>query len=130
MRHFSQLVLKGTLCILAATCADAMASRVPAGVASVNAPPSGSALALPSGDATHQPNDKADIKLAAAVRRAILQDKTLSWRAHNITLVAANGVVTLRGNVKSDAERSAVESLVRSVSGVSDVHNELRMKNH
>src|ERR1700722_1817893 len=45
---------------------------------------------------TDQPNDRTDIKVVAAVRRAILNDKSLSTMAHNVKLVAANGAVTLR----------------------------------
>src|SRR6476660_1555650 len=42
---------------------------------------------------TDQPNNSVDIKLAAAVRQAIVKDKALSTTAHNVKLVAANGVV-------------------------------------
>ncbi len=75
-----------------------------------------------------QPNDKADIKLAAAVRRAIVKDKSLSMTAHNVKLVAAGGVVTLRGPVQSADEKARLESLVRGVSGVSRVDDQLDIK--
>jgi len=76
-----------------------------------------------------QPNDKTDIRLAAAVRRKIVKDKALSTSAHNIKLVAANGVVTLRGPVKNDDEKATVETLVKGVSGVTQVNNQLDVKN-
>jgi osmotically-inducible protein OsmY len=75
-----------------------------------------------------QPNDKADIKLAAAVRRALMKDKTLSTSAHNVKLVASQGTVTLRGPVKNEDEKSRVESVVKSVAGVNSVDNELDVK--
>ncbi len=75
-----------------------------------------------------QPNDKSDIKLAAAVRSAIVKDKSLSMSAHNVKLVAAGGVVTLRGPVDSDAEKASVEAVVRGVAGVSRVDNQLDVK--
>ncbi len=75
-----------------------------------------------------QPNDKADIKLAAAVRHAIVKDKSLSMSAHNVKLVAAGGVVTLRGPVDSADEKAKVESVVKGVSGVSSVDNQLDVK--
>lgn len=75
-----------------------------------------------------QPNNKADIKLAAAVRRAIVKDKSLSTTAHNVKLVAASGVVTLRGPVNSAAEKARLESLVQGISGVSSVDNQLDVK--
>lgn len=75
-----------------------------------------------------QPNDKSDIKLAARVRRALVKDKSLSMSAHNLKLVAASGVVTLRGPVASADEKARVESLVGTVSGVSRVDNQLDVK--
>lgn len=77
---------------------------------------------------THQPNDKADIKLAAAVRRAIVKDKSLSTMAHNIKVVASQGVVTLRGPVKTEDEKARVEAAVKAVAGVNSVDNELDVK--
>ncbi len=75
-----------------------------------------------------QSNDQADITLAAAVRRAIVKDKSLSMAAHNVKLVAAGGVVTLRGPVDSAVEKSRVEAVVQGVSGVSRVDNQLDVK--
>ncbi|MDQ6647413.1 MAG: BON domain-containing protein [Pseudomonadota bacterium] len=78
---------------------------------------------------TDQPNDKSDIHLAAAVRRAVVKDKSLSMSAHNVKLVAAQGAVTLRGPVKSVDEKNRVEADVKRVSGVSSVNNQLDVKN-
>jgi hyperosmotically inducible protein len=75
-----------------------------------------------------QPNDKTDIKLAAAVRRAITKDSSLSTMAHNVKIIAANGTVTLRGPVKGNDEKSKVETIVRSVDGVQQVTNDLDVK--
>ena len=77
---------------------------------------------------TDQPNDSVDIKLAAAVRGAIVEDKSLSTMAHNVKLVAANGVVTLRGPVRSDEEKAKVGTCAAHVSGVSQVDNQLDVK--
>lgn len=75
-----------------------------------------------------QPNNTADIKLAAAVRSAIVGDDSLSIMAHNVKLIASAGAVTLRGPVKTDAEKTRVEELVRSVPGVHLVTNNLDIK--
>ena len=74
---------------------------------------------------TDQSNDKADIRLAAAVRRAIENDKSLSTSAHNVKLIANGGVVTLRGPVASDAEKQKVAQIVGAVDGVKSVDNNL-----
>lgn len=84
-----------------------------------------------SGDtptSSSQSNDKSDVKLAAAVRRALTKDSSLSMLAHNVKLVVSSGSVTLRGPVKSADEKARVESVVRSVAGVSQVTNELEVK--
>jgi hyperosmotically inducible periplasmic protein len=77
---------------------------------------------------TDQPNDKADIQTAAAVRKAIENDKSLSMNAHNVKLIARNGVVTLRGPVADAQEKSKIEQIATNVSGVSRVENNLDVK--
>lgn len=73
----------------------------------------------------NQPNDKADVALAASVRKAIVKDKSLSTAAHNVKLVAAGGVVTLRGVVRNADEKARVEDIATRTSGVSRVDNQL-----
>ena len=75
-----------------------------------------------------QPNDAEDIKVAAAVRKAIVSDSSLSTSAHNLKFVASDGTVTLRGPVKDDAEKARVESIVKGVPGVSNIQNQLDTK--
>lgn len=75
-----------------------------------------------------QSNDKADVKLAAAVRRAITKDSSLSTQAHNIKVMTAGGTVTLRGPVPNDGEKTKLETHVRAVAGVQQVINELEVK--
>jgi hyperosmotically inducible protein len=76
-----------------------------------------------------QPNDAADLKLAADARKAIVDDKTLSTMAHNVKLVAANGAVTLRGPVHSVAEKAKVGQIVAKVGGVAKIDNQIDVKN-
>ena len=82
------------------------------------------ALIVPS----DQPNNAADIKVAAAVRRSITTDDSLSMMAHNVKLVASAGIVTLRGPVENAAEKAKVEQLASAAPGVSSVRNELDIK--
>lgn len=77
---------------------------------------------------TDQPNDAADIKVAAAVRHSITAERSLSTLAHNVKLVASAGVVTLRGPVASAAEKAKVEQLASAAPGVTRVRNELDIK--
>lgn len=77
---------------------------------------------------TDQSNDTADVKLVAAVRRAVVKDDSLSMSAHNVKMIAKNGVVTLRGPVKNTAEKASVASIAKAVAGVTRVDNELDIK--
>ncbi len=79
--------------------------------------------------AQNQSNEKADRELAAAVRKAIVRDKSLSTNAHNVKVVAKDGTVTLRGPVRSDDEKTKVSQLTRQVKGVSNVDDQLLVKN-
>jgi hyperosmotically inducible protein len=76
----------------------------------------------------NQSNAAADRKLLAAVRRAIVKDKSLSTTAHNVKIMTANGAVTLRGPVKTDDEKSRIGTLVKQLDGVTNVDNELDVK--
>ena len=78
--------------------------------------------------AQSQSNAKGDRELLAAVRRSVVKDKSLSTTAHNVKILAVNGVVTLRGPVKSDDEKMKVETLAKQVPGVTSVENHLDIK--
>ena len=75
--------------------------------------------------ADNQKNDKADIKIAADIRKAVVADKSLSTLAHNVKIVARNGQVTLRGRVKSEDEKHAVVSKAEEVAGKGNVTDQL-----
>lgn len=135
MRHIPAILLStATLALGLAMTADVCAQQhASSSAAAMSAPADNSAVnARDRSPQTttpfDQPNDKTDIKLAAAVRRAIVKDKSLSMSAHNVKLVVASGVVTLRGPVDSAEEKARVESVVQGVSGVSRVDNQLDVK--
>lgn len=75
--------------------------------------------------ADQQKNDRADRDLTLQIRRALRQDKSLSTYAHNIKVVSQNGRVTLKGPVRSEEERKAVEAKAIDVAGVDHVTNEM-----
>lgn len=72
-----------------------------------------------------QTNSKSDIDVLAAVRKSIVDDESLSVSAHNVKIVALNGVVTLRGPVKNANEKTRVAELARKVPGVVSIDNQL-----
>jgi osmotically-inducible protein OsmY len=78
-----------------------------------------------SGD---QSNSSEDVKITAAIRRAVVRDHSLSMTAKNVKIITANGMVTLRGPVKSDAEKAKIVELARSAAGNAKINNQLEVK--
>ena len=72
-----------------------------------------------------QSNDKESIDVTAGIRRAVLDDKSLSTSAHNVKIVTNGDVVTLRGPVESADEKKRVESLAVKVATGKQVRNEI-----
>jgi len=75
--------------------------------------------------ADQQAMNKADRQLTQQIRKSVMDDKSLSTYAHNIKIVSQNGTVTLRGPVRSEEEKAAIEGKAKAVAGVSAVDNEL-----
>ena len=78
-----------------------------------------------SGD---QSNKQEDVKITAAIRRAIVKDDSLSATAKNVKIINAGGVVTLRGPVKNDAEKTKIAELAQSAAGNAKIDNQLEVK--
>jgi osmotically-inducible protein OsmY len=85
-----------------------------------------------SGDATLTPEDqketKGDIKITAAIRRAVTRIESLSLDAHNAKIITRNGVVTLRGPVENQAEKDKLQKIAQKTRGVKQVDNQLETK--
>jgi hyperosmotically inducible periplasmic protein len=77
--------------------------------------------------ADQQKENTSDRQLTAHIRRAIVKDKTLSTDAHNVKIIAQGGNVTLKGAVKSDAEKQAIESKATQIAGDGKVTSELQV---
>ena len=75
-----------------------------------------------------QSNQRQDRELLAAVRRAIVGDKSLSSMAHNVKILVEGGAATLRGPVQSAEEKAKVESLAKQVKGITSADNQLDVK--
>ena len=77
--------------------------------------------------ADRQKMNPTDRDLAKRIRSAIVDDKSLSTYAHNIKIVAQDGKVTLKGPVRSEEEKSAIETKVTEVAGAGNVINQLEV---
>ena len=78
--------------------------------------------------AGEQSNAKGDVALTRKIRRAVVKDSSLSMLAHNVKIVTANGNVTLRGPVNSQAEKVAIASKAKAIAGAGKVDNQLEVK--
>jgi hyperosmotically inducible periplasmic protein len=79
--------------------------------------------------ADQQTNAAGDRELTAQIRKSIIADKTLSTYAHNVKIITVNGMVTLKGPVKSDAEKQTIADLaVKAAGGQDKVTNNITVK--
>ena len=77
---------------------------------------------------TDQAENEADREISANVRKAVVGDDSLSINAQNLKIVTSNGNVTLRGPVKTDREKEAIEAKAKQVTGVHSVTNLLEVE--
>jgi len=77
--------------------------------------------------ADQQKENKSDRELARQIRKSVVQDKSLSTNAHNVKIIAQNGMVTLKGPVNSEEEKQAVEAKASQIAGVDKVTSELQV---
>ena len=67
--------------------------------------------------ADKQSNAASDRALTQQVRKAIMQDKSMSTYAHNLKVVTQNGQVTLSGPVRTDEEKQAIVQKAAEIAG-------------
>ncbi len=77
----------------------------------------------------NQSNSSEDIDISARLRKAIVSDGNLSMNAKNVKIITRDGSVTLRGVVKDDDEKKAVQDLASRTEGVKNVENQLDVEN-
>src|ERR1700674_1071748 len=75
--------------------------------------------------ADQQKNNAGDRDITRKIRQSLMKDKTLSTYAHNVKVIAQDGQVTLKGPVRSDDEKRAVEAKATEVAGTGHVINEM-----
>jgi hyperosmotically inducible periplasmic protein len=84
------------------------------------------------GDATLTPMDQGgsegDRTITQQIRKALVADKALSTNAHNVKIITVDSVVTLRGPVKSPAEKATIADVARKTGGVKRVDNQLEVE--
>jgi hyperosmotically inducible periplasmic protein len=77
---------------------------------------------------TDQGNSASDRTITAQIRREIVANDALSTNAHNVKIITTDGVVTLRGPVKTAREKATVGAVAQRASGVRRVDNQLEIE--
>lgn len=75
--------------------------------------------------ADQQKMNTVDQYVTKQIRSLIMKDKSLSTYAHNIKVITQAGMVTLKGPVRSEDEKAAVEAKAQKIAGASNVTSEL-----
>ena len=78
--------------------------------------------------ADQQKENRSDRDITQQIRKALTNDKSLSTYAHNVKIVTQNGMVTLKGPVRSEDEKKTVESKAAEVAGADRVTSQLDVK--
>lgn len=75
--------------------------------------------------AGQQGETKQDREITQKIRRAIVTDKSLSTNAHNVKIITVGGMVTLKGPVRSEEEKRAVEEKAAQIAGNGNIKSEI-----
>ena len=75
--------------------------------------------------ADQQKENSSDREITQKIRRALVDDKTLSTYAHNVKVIAQDGQVTLKGPVRTEEEKKIVEAKATEVAGEGHVVNQM-----
>jgi hyperosmotically inducible protein len=78
--------------------------------------------------ADQQKEKRPDRDITRDIRKSITQDKSLSSYAHNVKIISQDGMVTLKGPVRSEEEKTAIESKAADIVGKDKVTSQLEVK--
>lgn len=74
-----------------------------------------------------QGSSETDRKLTQQIRQSLVKDSSLSFTAKNVKIITLNGRVTLRGAVKTEAERATISASAKKIAGDAQVENYLEI---
>ena len=127
-------VLKATFSMLALAAVMTLASTL-AGAQDATSAPAADNTKVNERDrstaeatADQQKENRSDRDITRDIRRSITQDKSLSSYAHNVKIISQNGMVTLKGPVRSEDEKMAIEARAAAVVGKDKVTSQLEVK--
>jgi hyperosmotically inducible periplasmic protein len=75
-----------------------------------------------------QGGSEADRAITQQIRKVVVEDDDLSMNAKNVKIITVDGVVTLRGPVKTAAEKTKIASVSSKADGVKRVDNQIEVE--
>jgi hyperosmotically inducible periplasmic protein len=75
--------------------------------------------------ADQQKMNPTDRTITQKIRAEIMKDKSLSTYAHNVKIITQDGKVTLKGPVRTQEEKAAVESKATTIAGDGNVTSQI-----
>lgn len=73
-------------------------------------------------------NNPSDREIMQKIRKAVMDDKSLSTYAHNVKIISQNGKVTLKGPVRSEEEKQSIKKIATDVAGADNITDEITIK--
>jgi hyperosmotically inducible periplasmic protein len=77
--------------------------------------------------ADQQKNNARDLDMTKRIRRSVTDDKAISMYGHNVKIIASGGMVTLKGPVRDEGEKKAIEMKATEIAGKDRVINQLEV---
>jgi len=77
--------------------------------------------------ADQQKNNAGDLDMAKRIRRSVMDDKAISTYRHNVKIIASGGMVTLKGPVRDEGEKKAIETKATEIAGKDHVVSQLEV---
>lgn len=77
--------------------------------------------------ADQQGQTKEERELTQKIRQAVMDDKALSAYAQNVKIITVDGMVTLRGPVRSEDEKRAIEEKAGQIAGKDKIKSEIEI---
>ncbi len=77
--------------------------------------------------AGQQSETKEDREITQQIRQAVVDDESLSIYAHNVKIITVDGMVTLKGPVRSEDEKIAIEEKAIQIVGENKINSEIEI---
>lgn len=77
-----------------------------------------------------QGNSETDRTITQQIRQAVMAQDGLSTNAQNVKIITVGAIVTLRGPVKTPAEKATIVALATKTSGVKRVDDQIEVEHN